>query len=62
MKNLILFGARASFGSDNIKTPPLGIQLFKELVIFNPNGWGSIHNSIKKQFEDDFKLDMKSLA
>lgn len=62
MKNLILFGAGASFGSDNLSTPPLGADLFHDLAKFNPSGWGAIQGEFRELFEDDFEKGMKSFA
>ncbi len=62
MKNLILFGAGASFGSDSISTPPLGTVLFHDLAKFNPSGWGAMQDEFRELFEDDFEKGMKIFA
>jgi len=57
-RNLILFGAGASFGSDTFSTPPLGCQLFSELARFNPPGWGNVPDELIEIFEEDFERGM----
>jgi hypothetical protein len=55
VKNLVLFGAGASFGSDIIDVPPLGDKLFDRLSEFNRPGWGAL----PKEFIDVFKRDFE---
>ena len=56
-KNLILFGAGASFGSDIQGTPPLGSQgLFIALTKSDPDGWGMISGDLSKLFQNNFDL------
>jgi hypothetical protein len=62
MKNIILFGAGASYGSDNSGIPPLGNNLFSELARFNPPGWGSLSIEYKNTFNDDFEQGMLKVA
>lgn len=62
MSNAILFGAGASFGSNNANVPPLGDDLFKALQKFNPPGWGSLPREIEKEFTVDFEKGMTKLA
>lgn len=57
-KQLIIFGAGASYGSDTSDTPPLGSTLFAELQRFDPVGWGCIDRAIAEIFADDFELGM----
>jgi len=61
-KNIILFGAGASYGSDKTGTPPLGNNLFLELRRFNPKGWGALPNEFVDVFNDDFEKGMIKLA
>lgn len=63
MGNLILFGAGASFGSDDPRAvPPLGGNLYDALCGFNPTGWGAVADGLARQFKDDFEQGMKSFA
>jgi len=61
-KNILLFGAGASYGSDNIGIPPLGNNLYSELVKFNPPGWGSLPNEFRIVFNNDFEHGMLKVA
>jgi hypothetical protein len=61
MKTLILFGAEASYGSDNSGIPPLGNNLFSELARFNPPGWGSLSIEYRNTFNDDFEQGMQKI-
>lgn len=61
-KNIILFGAGASYGSDKNDTPPLGVNLFLELRKFNPEGWGALPNEFVEAFNNDFEQGMIKLA
>ncbi len=61
-KNLILFGAGASFGSDKSGTPPLGNNLFLELAQFNPPGWGSLPDEFRNAFNNDFEQGVLKVA
>lgn len=61
-KNIILFGAGASYGSDNFGTPPLGNNLFIELARFNPPDWGALPNEFINVFNDDFEQGMLKVA
>ncbi len=60
-KNVILFGAGASYGSDFSNTPPLGSGLFHELSRFNPTGWGSLPSDLVDVF-DDFEKGMTRVS
>jgi hypothetical protein len=62
INNLILFGAGASYGSDNIGTPPLGSDLFDALVSFNQSGWGQIPSNLKDNFRHDFEEGMRTIS
>lgn len=55
VKNVILLGAGASYGSDNAGIPPLTADLFDELKRFNPIGWGNLPNSYAVELQDDFE-------
>jgi len=59
-KNVILFGAGASFGSES-NMPPLGSRLFTELVSFDSNYWGNVPNKYKAIFDLDFEEGMNRL-
>lgn len=62
-KNILIFGAGASYGSDtNTITPPLGENLLDALCQFNPNGWGQIGESLKSELRKDFEMGVISLA
>lgn len=61
-KNVLLFGAGASFGSDNYGTPPLGNNLFSELRKFNPKGWSELPKEFVDLFANDFEQGMIKLA
>lgn len=62
MSNVILFGAGASYGSNNRDVPPLGDDLFLALQRFNPPGWGSLPSSIAQEFQGDFEKGMTKLS
>jgi hypothetical protein len=57
---LILFGAGASFGSQQNDVPPLGSELFRSLQEFNPDGWGQISDErALEAFSRDFEEGME---
>ena len=60
-KNLIIFGAGASTGSQNYNSPPVGNNLFDELVKISPNGWGKINKRLSKIFQNDFESGMNEI-
>lgn len=60
--SVVLFGAGASYGSDNMGTPPLGSDLFAALSAFNKNGWGQIPLDLADNFRLDFEDGMKMLS
>jgi len=60
--NMILFGAGASYGSDDVGTPPLGSDLFDALVCFNRSGWGQIPLDLVDNFRHDFEEGMRTLS
>ena len=62
MSNLILFGAGASYGSNNQDVPPLGDDLFRALQRFNPDGWGRLSSSLSSEFRGDFENGMTNLS
>lgn len=57
-KNLIIFGAGASYGSGSRNVPPLGRELFLSLQKFNPDGWGRIDGDLANSFQTDFETGM----
>lgn len=61
-EKVILFGAGASKGSTKINAPPIGMGLFSELIKFDPNGWGTLAESLKNIFHDDFEKGMRELS
>ena len=63
-KNLIIFGAGASYGSGNVKPcpPPTGDKLFEKLARQFPCGWGRITGGLKNTFENDFEKGMVELG
>ena len=58
----ILFGAGASYGSDNAGTPPLGNSLYDELKVFAPRTWGQISGQLSQIFKSDFETGMVELV
>jgi len=60
--SVILFGAGASYGSDNMGTPPLGTDLFDALASFNKSGWGQIPSNLVDNFRRDFEEGMRILS
>ena len=62
-KNLIIFGAGASFGSVDVKPspPPIGSELFGAFEESFPSTWGQIPDDLKELFEDDFENGMVEL-
>ncbi len=62
MYSVILFGAGASYGSDNMGIPPLGPNLFDALVSFNESGWGQIPSDLADNFRGDFEEGMRILS
>lgn len=61
-KPLVLFGAGASYGSDQHSTPPLGETLFDDLRLYNPDGWGAVPAELSDVFSRDFEVGMEKLA
>ena len=61
VKNLIIFGAGASFGSQNYNAPPVGNNLFDELVKVSPNGWGGLDKQLSQVFQNDFEDGMSKI-
>jgi hypothetical protein len=62
MKNIILFGAGASFGSDTSDVPPLATTLLEKMANFNPPGWGALSDEYKLSFNKDFEQGMIKVA
>lgn len=62
MSSLILFGAGASYGSDDVGTPPLCGGLFEGLRRFDPLRWGRLPGSLAMLFASDFEAGMQELA
>jgi len=60
--NILLFGAGASYGSNNGNVPPLGDDLFFALQEFNPPGWGSLPASLSSEFHGNFENGMTKLS
>lgn len=61
MKKLIVFGAGASFGSED-NMPPLSNSLFAKLVEAYPSSWGQIGEEVSRLFQDDFEKGMEKIA
>lgn len=61
-KNIILFGAGASTGSDSFGTPPLGNGLLSALQQFEPNIWNQISLNLISQLTDDFEKGMEKIS
>ena len=64
MGNLIVFGAGASFGSDDgdWSTPPLGEGLFDALCQFDRRGWRAVPQQFADLFRADFEQGMRAFA
>ena len=63
MKNLLLFGAGASYGSDaETLTPPLGPDLYAALCEFHPETWGKVSDELAEVFHTDFEKGMQALS
>ena len=60
MKNIVLFGAGASYGSTHIQpeSPPLGGNLFEKLAKLYPATWGALPPEYIKEFENNFESGM----
>jgi hypothetical protein len=54
VKNVVLFGAGASYGSPHIlpESPPLGGSLFQKLRSLYPHPWADLPSPYIKEFED----------
>ncbi len=61
-KNLILFGAGASYGSDTTGIPPLGKGLLAELQQAEPNIWNHIPSNLTSQLTNDFEKGMEEIS
>lgn len=62
-RTLVLFGAGASYGSDDPQhVPPMGDSLFDALRDFSPNLWGSIPPAQAALFRGDFERGMEALG
>ena len=59
---IILFGAGASYGSDERGTPPLGSALFNKLAAFGDGAWGLVSGSEADAFRTDFEQGMRTYA
>lgn len=72
VKDLIIFGAGASHGSEDVnfwdgsalikKVPALGCDLFDDLQRFDPKGWGMIDGKLAAEFNKDFEKGMQFLS
>lgn len=62
-KNIILFGAGASFGSIDVipYAPPLGGQLYNELRSRFTGTWGSLPSGLDQLFSNSFEDGMKAI-
>lgn len=60
---IILFGAGASYGGGDIvpDRPPLGSQVYDELIRCYPRSWGAFPPSINQTFRDNFEAGMQIL-
>ena len=61
-RNVFLFGAGASYGSDTEGTPPLGSGLFDALQAFSPDTWGNISPVEGAVFRTDFEKGMRAFT
>jgi len=63
MSNVVLFGAGASFGSDDDTcVPPLGAGLFDALSTFSPQGWGAVPQHFAELFRTNFEEGMREFT
>ena len=63
MSRLLLFGAGASFGSEDVSPyrPPLGAGLFDDLQKIYPGVWGALPAEKRQLFVPNFEPGMKEL-
>lgn len=63
MKNIILFGAGASYGSGRIipEEPPLLPQLYPQLKRCYPRTWGNLPKNLMSRFAENFELGMADM-
>lgn len=59
--HVIFFGAGASYGSDEMNTPPLGPNLFNALALWSPKGWGALPDPWPARFAANFEDAMAAL-
>lgn len=59
---VVLFGAGASYGSDNSNVPSLGNNLMDALAQFAPNSWGALPQKYKDQCKKDFEQGVLLLS
>lgn len=65
MRDIVfLFGAGASAGAGNIlpERPPLGAELFSELLRLFPGSWGLVPQDIQNRLLADFEDEMGALV
>jgi len=62
VRNVLIFGADASLGSELTNMPPIGNTLFDELAKFSPQGWGVMPDNLANIFREDFEKGMKELS
>ena len=62
IKNLMIFGAGASTGSDTFGTPPLGKGLLSALQQFDPHVWNQIPSNLISQLTNDFEKGMEEIS
>lgn len=62
-ERIVLFGAGASFGAGHVlpKAPPLGKDLYAELVRCFPQSWGNLPTEVRELFKTDFEQGMQVL-
>lgn len=61
-RSLLIFGAGASFGSQSIDRPPLGVDLYHRLKEFDPDGWGALPDDLAVKFGEDFERGMLAMV
>ena len=61
LDSVVLFGAGASAfcGGVRPRNPPLGTDLFAELVRYSPTVWGTMSQDVQARFTTDFESGMR---
>lgn len=64
VKNVLIFGAGASFGSGDVnpKPPPMTVDLFAVLKRLFPPIWGGLSQEMMEVFTNDFEEGMRGIG